>query len=50
MLNRFARFSLAVSEIDRCWHKLAAEAMAEYDLNLRKYLGKSNRDLTNNAL
>ena len=33
MLNRFARFSLAISEIDRCWHKLAAEAMAEYDLN-----------------
>ena len=33
MLNRFARFSLAISEIDRCWHKLAAEAMVEYDLN-----------------
>ena len=33
MLNRFARFSLAISEIDRCWHKLAADAMAEYDLN-----------------
>lgn len=33
MLNRFARFSLAISEIDRCWHKLAAEAMAKYDLN-----------------
>lgn len=33
MLNRFARFSLAISEIDRCWHKLAAEAMAEYGLN-----------------
>ena len=33
MLNRFARFSLAISEIDRCWHKLAAEAMATYDLN-----------------
>ena len=33
MLNRFARFSLAVSEIDRCWHKLAAEEMAKYDLN-----------------
>ena len=33
MLNRFARFSLAMSEIDRCWHKLATDAMAEYDLN-----------------
>lgn len=35
MLNRFARFSLAISEIDRCWHKLAAEAMAEYVLTVR---------------
>lgn len=33
MLNRFARFSLAIAEIDRCWHKLAAEVMAKYDLN-----------------
>lgn len=33
MLNRFARFSLAISEIDRCWHKLAAEEMARYGLN-----------------
>lgn len=33
MLTRFARFSLAISEIDRCWHKLAAEEMARYDLN-----------------
>ena len=33
MLNRFARFSLAISKIDRCWHKLAAEEMAKYDLN-----------------
>ena len=33
MLNRFERFSLAISEIDRCWHKLAAEEMAKYDLN-----------------
>ena len=33
MLNRFVRFSLAISEIDRCWHKLAAEEMAKYDLN-----------------
>lgn len=33
MMNRFARFSLAISEIDRCWHKLAAEEMAKYELN-----------------
>ena len=33
MLNRFARFSLAISEIRRCWHKLAAEELAEYELN-----------------
>ena len=33
MLNRFARFSLAIAEIDRCWHKLAAEEMEKYDLN-----------------
>lgn len=33
MLNRFTRFSLAISQIDRCWHKLAAEEMAKYDLN-----------------
>lgn len=33
MLNRFARFSLAISEIDRCWHKLAADEMEKYELN-----------------
>ena len=33
MLDRFERFSLAISEIDRCWHKLAAEEMAKYGLN-----------------
>ena len=33
MLNRFSKFSLLISEIDRCWHKLAAEEMANYDLN-----------------
>lgn len=33
MLERFARFSLAISEIDRCWHKLAAEEMSKYELN-----------------
>ena len=33
MLNRFAKFSLLISEIDRCWHKLAADEMAKYELN-----------------
>ena len=33
MLDRFARFSLAISNIHRCWHKLAAEEMAKYNLN-----------------
>lgn len=33
MLERFAKFSLSIAEIDRCWHKLAADEMAKYDLN-----------------
>ena len=33
MLERFERFSLLISEVYRCWHKLAAEEMAKYDLN-----------------
>ena len=33
MLDRFAKFSLLISEIDRCWHKLATEEMAKYELN-----------------
>ena len=33
MLNRFAKFSLSIAEIDRCWHKLAAEEMEKYELN-----------------
>ena len=33
MLNRFAKFSFSIAEIDRCWHKLAAEEMAKYDLH-----------------
>ena len=33
MLNRFSKFSFSISEIDRCWHKLAAEEMAKYELN-----------------
>ena len=32
MVERFERFSLAISEISRCWHKLAAEEMAKYGL------------------
>ena len=32
MLERFERFSLAISEISHCWHKLAAEEMAKYSL------------------
>ena len=32
MLERFARFSYAIFEISRCWHKLAAEEMAKYNL------------------
>lgn len=33
MLNRFERFSLAISEISRCWHKLASDELARYGLN-----------------
>lgn len=33
MLHRFSRFSLAIAEIDRCWHKLAADEMEQYGLN-----------------
>ena len=33
MLDRFARFSLAISNIHRYWHKLAAEEMEKYELN-----------------
>lgn len=32
MIERFERFSLAIFEISRCWHKLAAEEMAAYGL------------------
>lgn len=32
MLRRFERFSLAIFEISRHWHKLAAEEMADYGL------------------
>ena len=27
MIERFERFSLAIAEISRCWHKLAGEEM-----------------------
>lgn len=32
MVERFERFSLAIFEISRCWHKIAAEEMAPYGL------------------
>lgn len=32
MVDRFERFSLAISEISRHWHKLAAEELAKYGL------------------
>lgn len=32
MLDRFARFSLAINEIYRYWHQLTAEEMAVYGL------------------
>ncbi|MBQ2749937.1 MAG: winged helix-turn-helix transcriptional regulator [Clostridia bacterium] len=31
-MDRFERFSYAISVISRCWHRLAAEEMAKYDL------------------
>ena len=30
MLARFERFSIAIFEISRCWHKLTADEMAKY--------------------
>ncbi len=32
MIERFERFSLAISEISRYWHKLAAEELTKYGL------------------
>ena len=32
MVERFERFSVAISEISRCWHKLASEEMRPYGL------------------
>lgn len=33
MLDRFERFSYAISEISRCWRKLATEELAKHGLN-----------------
>ena len=32
MIQRFHRFSYAISEISRCWHRIAADEMAPYGL------------------
>jgi len=32
MLHRFERFSFAITEISRCWRKLASEEMSKYGL------------------
>ena len=32
MLDRFEKFSLAIAEINRCWHKIAGEELSKYDL------------------
>ena len=32
MLDRFEKFSLAIAEISRCWHKIAAEELSKYSL------------------
>ena len=32
MIDRFSRFSYAIFEISRCWHKLAAEEMEKHGL------------------
>lgn len=32
MIDRFERFSYGIFEINRCWHKLAAEEMEAYGL------------------
>lgn len=32
MIERFERFSLAIFEISRCWHRLAAKELAPYGL------------------
>lgn len=32
MVERFERFSYAIFEVSRCWHKIAAEEMEKYGL------------------
>lgn len=32
MVDRFERFTFAISEISRCWHKLTSEEMEKYGL------------------
>lgn len=32
MKSRFERFSYAISEINKCWHKIASDEMAKYGL------------------
>lgn len=32
MVDRFGRFSYAIAEISRCWHKIAADEMGRYGL------------------
>ncbi len=32
MISRFERFSFAIFEISRCWHKIAADEMSKYSL------------------
>ena len=32
MVSRFERFSFAISEISRCWHKIASQEMEKYGL------------------
>ena len=32
MLDRFERFSFAISEISRCWRKIASEELSKYGL------------------
>lgn len=32
MIERFEKFSLAIAEINRCWHKIAGEELAKYSL------------------
>lgn len=32
MTDRFEKFSYAIAEISRCWHKLTAEELAKYGL------------------